>query len=162
MDKDSTLIIWNFEVINSEINVNKLIYITNNLKYYELINSQLSNSTVKSNTILMNTYTSKQIYIQNITVNQLWYYDSNINSDTYLFFIDKLDLNSELNSSISNINMDYSDVGLIRFGGIINTIPLNVSKLILFKSISITNTFLKNLASNLWFQYFEFNGDLFI
>jgi len=50
--------------------------------------------------------------------------------------------------------MTDSDIGLLRFGGLLNSIPENISKEIVFERINLTGIFHKNLASNILFEAF--------
>ena len=106
--------------MDTAINVVKPISIGNSLSVFEMSNSIFENSTIMSNTMIINTYNPKQLTLYNITATRLWYNNLLTDSGSYLISVDKLDLNSTLNSSFSGLTMIDSDISLIRFGGVLN------------------------------------------
>jgi len=55
-----------------------------------------------------------------------------------------------------------SDVGLLRFGGLINSLPPSVAKEFKISGINLQRISFKNLAANILFQPIEFIGKFFI
>jgi len=103
MVPDSILIVKNLIFQNSTLNVVKGISIQNSLNQLVIEDSMFEKSTIMSNTIAISTFDTKQLIIKNLSTNRFTYLNSSTGSGSYLLSIDKIDLNSTMNSSLSDL-----------------------------------------------------------